>query len=247
MVVLRLWIVVIVVVVLVNAATTDTIFPILVLAFPTRTPVVVRIPPLPQRVSTFYSISSSSSLSSSVVHRTTTRRRAIRPNTNNNIVDTDNDHEDLVDINGSHPHGTTSMTTTTTTTMCHNTTTTELIANTTNTITTNSSSSSSSSSKREMLAFAIPALGIYLCNPLLSNIDNAFVGQTMGTIGLAALSPATICIDQMLYLFNFLGRATTGMVSRAYGTTTASNGNDTSALHSVGNTMAARDAASART
>jgi MatE len=78
-------------------------------------------------------------------------------------------------------------------------------------------SSSSSSSKREMLAFAIPALGIYLCNPLLSNIDNAFVGRTVGTAGLAALAPATTCTDQMLYLFSFLGRATTGIVARSYG------------------------------
>lgn len=75
-------------------------------------------------------------------------------------------------------------------------------------------------SKREMLSFAIPALGIYLANPLLSNIDNAFVGKTVGTQGLAALSPATICTDQVLYLFSFLSRATTGLVSRAYGSKT---------------------------
>ncbi len=77
--------------------------------------------------------------------------------------------------------------------------------------------SSNSSSKREMLKFAVPALGIFLANPLLSNIDNAFVGKTVGTKGLAALSPATICTDQMLYLFSFLSRATTGLVSRARG------------------------------
>ena len=71
-------------------------------------------------------------------------------------------------------------------------------------------------SKREMMKFAIPALGIFLSSPLLSNIDNAFVGKTVGTIGLAALSPATLCTDQMLYLFSFLSRATTGIVSRAY-------------------------------
>ena len=75
-------------------------------------------------------------------------------------------------------------------------------------------------SKREMLTFAIPALGIYLSSPLLSNIDNGFVGRTVGVKGLAALSPATICTDQVLYLFSFLGRATTGLVSRAYGSKT---------------------------
>jgi len=71
-------------------------------------------------------------------------------------------------------------------------------------------------SKRGMLKFAIPALGIYLMNPLLSNIDNAFVGRTVGAAGLAALSPATLCIDQALYMFSFLSRATTGLASRAY-------------------------------
>lgn len=78
-------------------------------------------------------------------------------------------------------------------------------------------SSEQSASKRRMLGFAIPALGIYLANPLLSNIDNSFVGKTVGTTGLAAMSPATICTDQMLYLFSFLSRATTGLVSSAYG------------------------------
>jgi Na+-driven multidrug efflux pump len=77
-------------------------------------------------------------------------------------------------------------------------------------------SNNNASSKREMLKFAIPALGIYLSNPLLSNIDNAFVGRTVGAVGLAALSPATLCIDQALYLFSFLSRAATGLASRAY-------------------------------
>jgi hypothetical protein len=114
-------------------------------------------------------------------------------------------------------------------------------------------------SKRALLSFAIPALGIYLTNPLLSNMDNAFVGQTIGTTGLAALSPATICIDQMLYLFNFLGRATTGLVARAYDVDTDHDDNNHNTPPSPqqprpmlnggepGNTSAARDAASART
>lgn len=100
------------------------------------------------------------------------------------------------------------------------------------------------SSKREMLRFAIPALGIYLCNPLLSNIDNAFVGRTVGTAGLAALSPATICTDQMLYMFSFIGRATTGIVSRAY--SSSKSNTETEEGRTKGNTKAARDAAAAR-
>ena len=79
-------------------------------------------------------------------------------------------------------------------------------------------------SKRKMLGFAIPALGIYLTNNLLSNIDNAFVGKTVGTEGLAALSPATICTDQISYFFSFLPRATTSLVSRAYGATDENEG-----------------------
>jgi len=94
----------------------------------------------------------------------------------------------------------------------------------------------SAPSNRDLLSFAVPALGIFLCTPLLSNIDNAFVGQTVGTKGLAALSPATICSDQMVYLFSFLSRATTGIVSRAY----AANRDG-----SNGNVDAAREAASA--
>ncbi len=93
----------------------------------------------------------------------------------------------------------------------------------------------SESSKRQMLKFAVPALGIYLMQPLLSNIDNSFVGRTVGRAGLAALSPATLCIDQALYLFSFLSRATTGLASRAYASN-ASDGN--------GSVEAARDAAS---
>jgi Na+-driven multidrug efflux pump len=89
-----------------------------------------------------------------------------------------------------------------------------------------------------MMKFAIPALGIYLCNPLLSNIDNAFVGRTVGTSGLAALSPGTLCTDQLLYLFSFLARATTGLVSRAYAITDEDR-------QDQGNTEAARRAASA--
>ncbi len=106
-------------------------------------------------------------------------------------------------------------------------------------------------SKREMMSFALPALGIFLCAPLLSNIDNAFVGKTVGTAGLAALSPATVCIDEMLNLFSFISRATTGIVSRAYssGTRTNSNSNSKNDNHEndiggEGNIAAAREVAS---
>lgn len=102
-------------------------------------------------------------------------------------------------------------------------------------------STPSEASKRQMLKFVLPALGIYLMNPLLSNIDNSFIGRTVGKAGLAALSPATLCIDQALYLFSFLSRATTGLASRAYANTPSTAGsNDVT----TGNVGAARDAAS---
>ena len=68
----------------------------------------------------------------------------------------------------------------------------------------------------EVLKFYGPALGIFLAGPLLSNIDNAIVGRAAGVQALAALSPGTVLSDQVLYLFSFLGRATTGLVARAY-------------------------------
>lgn len=69
--------------------------------------------------------------------------------------------------------------------------------------------------KRDMMKFYGPALGIFMASPLLSNIDNAIVGRAVGVSALAALSPGTVLSDQVLYLFSFLGRATTGLVSRA--------------------------------
>ena len=104
----------------------------------------------------------------------------------------------------------------------------------------NTNSTPSEASKRQMLKFVLPALGIYLMNPLLSNIDNSFVGRTVGKAGLAALSPATLCIDQALYLFSFLSRATTGLASRAYANASSTSGSD----GTTGNVGAARDAAS---
>ena len=69
---------------------------------------------------------------------------------------------------------------------------------------------------KEMMKFYGPALGIFLAGPLMSNIDNAVVGRAAGVGALAALSPGTVLADQVLYLFSFLGRATTGLVARAY-------------------------------
>mmetsp|Transcript_9964 Transcript_9964/g.22234 ORF Transcript_9964/g.22234 Transcript_9964/m.22234 type:complete len:542 (-) Transcript_9964:103-1728(-) len=72
-------------------------------------------------------------------------------------------------------------------------------------------------SKREMLRFALPALGIYLADPIMSNIDNGFVGRFGGTSALAALNPGTVVANNLLYLFSaILNSATTGLVARAW-------------------------------
>eukprot|EP00854_Cymbomonas_tetramitiformis_P001517 gene1516-2151_t len=65
-----------------------------------------------------------------------------------------------------------------------------------------------------MLRFALPVLGIYICSPLMSLVDTAFVGATSSS-ELAALSPATTMCDLTLFLFTFLGTATTGLVATA--------------------------------
>eukprot|EP00434_Breviolum_minutum_P026168 symbB.v1.2.023135.t1/scaffold2095.1/size89733/10 len=70
-------------------------------------------------------------------------------------------------------------------------------------------------SKKEMLKFAIPALGISIASPFMTNIDNAFIGRLSGTKALAAMSPGSVLSDYILYLFIFLPRATTGLVARA--------------------------------
>ena len=43
---------------------------------------------------------------------------------------------------------------------------------------------------KECLAFTLPALGIYVCSPLMSLIDASFVGR-VSSVELAALGPAS--------------------------------------------------------
>jgi hypothetical protein len=50
-------------------------------------------------------------------------------------------------------------------------------------------------SVRKILTFAIPAIGVWLCGPLLSLIDTSAVGLLSGTAQQAALNPATAVTD----------------------------------------------------
>ena len=46
-----------------------------------------------------------------------------------------------------------------------------------------------------IIRFAVPAVGIWLCSPLLSVIDTATVGMLSGTVQQAALHPAVAVTD----------------------------------------------------
>lgn len=67
--------------------------------------------------------------------------------------------------------------------------------------------------------FALPCLGLWVAQPLLSLVDTAFVGLSgdaaTSAAQLAALGPATTFIDGATYLFAFLNVATTNLYSSA--------------------------------
>ncbi|PNY05344.1 MATE efflux family protein chloroplastic-like [Trifolium pratense] len=67
---------------------------------------------------------------------------------------------------------------------------------------------------KEIVLFTGPAIGLWLCGPLMSLIDTAVVGQG-SSIELAALGPATVFCDYLSYLFMFLSIATSNMVATA--------------------------------
>lgn len=68
--------------------------------------------------------------------------------------------------------------------------------------------------------FAIPCLGLWVAQPLLSLVDTAFVGLSAkvpaeSAAQLAALGPATTFFDGATYLFAFLNVATTNLYATA--------------------------------
>ena len=72
---------------------------------------------------------------------------------------------------------------------------------------------------KQFQAFALPCLGLWIAQPLLSLVDTAFVGLSgaaeTSAQQLAALGPATTFIDGSTYLFAFLNVATTNLYSSA--------------------------------
>ena len=67
---------------------------------------------------------------------------------------------------------------------------------------------------RDLLAFTVPSMGIWLASPLLSIVDVSVVGLS-STAELAAMAPATSLCDSSAYGFTFLAVATTSLVARA--------------------------------
>uniref|UniRef100_A0A0E0CE33 Protein DETOXIFICATION n=1 Tax=Oryza meridionalis TaxID=40149 RepID=A0A0E0CE33_9ORYZ len=65
---------------------------------------------------------------------------------------------------------------------------------------------------RDIVVFAGPALGLWICGPLMSLIDTMVVGQT-SSLQLAALGPGTVFCDYLCYIFMFLSIATSNMVA----------------------------------
>jgi Na+-driven multidrug efflux pump len=67
----------------------------------------------------------------------------------------------------------------------------------------------------KILKFAIPAIGVWLCGPLLSLIDTSAVGVFSGTVQQAALNPAVAVTDYAALLIAFMYTGTTNMVAAA--------------------------------
>ena len=94
----------------------------------------------------------------------------------------------------------------------------------TGSVTTTSISSSSTTSNEypptptylECLNFALPALGIYICSPLMSLIDASFIGRLSSSVELAALGPASSISDSAPLPLLFLSIGATNLIAKSY-------------------------------
>ena len=84
-------------------------------------------------------------------------------------------------------------------------------------VTNNSSKSilDSTPSVPKILRYTIPAIGIWLCSPVLSMIDTAAVGLLSGTAQQAALNPAVSVTDYGALVVAFMYTATTNLIAAA--------------------------------
>ncbi|KAG7351315.1 MATE efflux family protein [Nitzschia inconspicua] len=89
---------------------------------------------------------------------------------------------------------------------------------------------------KEVLKFAVPAISVWLCVPLMAMMDTSAVGSMSGTVPLAALNPAIAVISYSSKLIAFLFSGTTAIMAAAVATekrnptTTPPNGTTAKAL-----------------
>lgn len=67
----------------------------------------------------------------------------------------------------------------------------------------------------KILKFAVPAIAVWLCGPLLSLIDTSTVGLLSGTLQQAALNPAVAVTDYAALLIAFLFTGSTNLLAAA--------------------------------
>jgi len=68
---------------------------------------------------------------------------------------------------------------------------------------------------KKILRYTIPAIGVWLCSPILSMIDTAAVGLLSGTAQQAALNPAVSIADYGALVVAFMYTATTNLIAGA--------------------------------
>ena len=66
---------------------------------------------------------------------------------------------------------------------------------------------------RSITRFAIPAMAVWLCGPVLSLIDTSAVGVFSGTVQQAALSPAVSIVDYTSLCLAFMFTGTTNLIA----------------------------------
>lgn len=82
----------------------------------------------------------------------------------------------------------------------------------------------------DILNFAIPAIGVYLCSPLLSMIDTSSVGLFCGTLQQAALNPAVTITDYSARTMSFLYNGTTNIIASFAGNGNSNRGDKKSIM-----------------
>ena len=78
----------------------------------------------------------------------------------------------------------------------------------------------------KIIKFAIPAVGVWLCSPLLSLIDTSSVGLLSGTAQQAALNPAVAVTDYTAMFSAFMYTATTNLIAGSIGQEKEVEGSD---------------------